>query len=245
MRIDLFANGERIGSTTGSTASIALGSAHPSTTLLEAQAIDSFGQASARVPLEIQLQSLPSLVPSVASVPSAQSGLFGQRIIVTNTTSAPLPGIRIWVTNAEPTTVLWNASGKSNGVAFVEVAGPLSPGATVSVLLEFFSPTRSPIARPGLLIEAAQPVSPVLAAGAILSIDRIVPIEQGVLLEFATRAGASYQVQYSHDSITWKAAVPSITGTGTKVQWIDRGPPGTDSVPTAEGLRFYRLVQLP
>ena len=245
VRIDLFANGEMIGSTTTSAASVVLDAAFPSTTLLEAQAIDSFGQRSARVPLEIRLEPLPALVPAVATVPSAQSGLFGQRIIVTNTTAVPLPGLRVWVTNAEPTTVLWNATGRSNGVSFVDVAGPLAPGATAALLLEFFSPTRSPIARPDVVVEAAQTAAPVLALGPILSIDRIEPVEQGVLLEFKSLAGAHYQIQYSHDSTTWKAAAPSIAGTGTKVQWIDQGPPKTDSAPSAEGVRLYRLVQLP
>jgi len=36
--------------------------------------------------------------------------------------------------------------------------------------------------------------------------------------------------------------LPAVTGTGTRQQWIDNGPPKTDSLPPASAMRFYRLL---
>jgi hypothetical protein len=65
------------------------------------------------------------------------------------------------------------------------------------------------------------------------------------LLEFSSEAGRTYYVQYSGNLIVWKTAQPAITGTGTRVQWIDNGQPKTESAPSTEGKRFYRVIMLP
>jgi hypothetical protein len=56
-----------------------------------------------------------------------------------------------------------------------------------------------------------------------------------------------YFIQYADtpadlmDSATVQTAFPSVTGTGSRVQWIDNGPPKTASPPT-NGSRFYRVL---
>ena len=56
---------------------------------------------------------------------------------------------------------------------------------------------------------------------------------------------ASYMVQYSSDMTNWKTAVKSIVAAGTAVQWMDDGPPKTDTPPSQAGSRFYRVFLLP
>jgi hypothetical protein len=41
----------------------------------------------------------------------------------------------------------------------------------------------------------------------------------------------------------WKTAVPPIIAAGTRVQWIDAGPPKTDSAPGTPGQRYYQVRQ--
>jgi len=40
----------------------------------------------------------------------------------------------------------------------------------------------------------------------------------------------------------WSTAAGTITGTGGMVQWIDNGPPKTDSHPSTKPSRFYRIM---
>ena len=42
----------------------------------------------------------------------------------------------------------------------------------------------------------------------------------------------------------WKTAEPSVVGTGTRIQWIDSGPPKTERHPAAGSGRFYRVLEL-
>jgi len=59
-----------------------------------------------------------------------------------------------------------------------------------------------------------------------------------------TATGATYVVQYSADMHTWQTAVPPLIATCPSVDWIDSGPPKTDSPRGAPGQRFYHVVQL-
>jgi hypothetical protein len=62
-------------------------------------------------------------------------------------------------------------------------------------------------------------------------------------IEFASVPGHTYVVQYSSDMVTWLTATPPIVAANTRTQWIDGGPPETESLPGAPGQRFYRIVQ--
>ena len=65
-----------------------------------------------------------------------------------------------------------------------------------------------------------------------------------MVLEFPAEPGRNYRVQYSADAIQWKSCPDIITTTGTKIQWIDRGPPSTDCAPATVPSRFYRIERL-
>jgi hypothetical protein len=41
----------------------------------------------------------------------------------------------------------------------------------------------------------------------------------------------------------WKTVYPGIVAHVNRIQWIDSGPPATESAPGDVPLRFYRVVQ--
>ena len=49
----------------------------------------------------------------------------------------------------------------------------------------------------------------------------------------------------SGNLVDWKTVVPAINGTGTRLQWVDNGPPKTELLPSLDSHRFYRLILLP
>lgn len=61
-------------------------------------------------------------------------------------------------------------------------------------------------------------------------------------LQFNTDLNRAYLVQYSDDFKTWKTANSTIIGTGDLVEWIDNGPPQTDTPPTSSAGRIYRVI---
>ena len=62
------------------------------------------------------------------------------------------------------------------------------------------------------------------------------------LLEFPTKLNQLYSIQYSADSVHWTTAFPAVVGTGELIQWTDSGPPRTDSHPSSQPARAYRIV---
>jgi hypothetical protein len=88
-------------------------------------------------------------------------------------------------------------------------------------------------------------VIPPAVSGTIMNISRMIVLSNGsVLVEFSTIPGQIYAIQYSSDMVTWRTAVPAITAPANRVQWIDSGPPKTDSNPAQQPARYYRVVLL-
>ena len=71
------------------------------------------------------------------------------------------------------------------------------------------------------------------------------PSNKTLLLDFTSIINRSYAVQYTSDLITWRTVIPTITGTGKNVQWVDNGAPKTESAPAVTEKRFYRVILLP
>jgi hypothetical protein len=140
---------------------------------------------------------------------------------------------------------LYNATGKTNGVPYVQSPGPLGVGSNIVFLLEYYVPTRV-APHPTLTVEPGPPVNPPVITGTIMSISRTVDLPDGdILVEFAAIQGRVYAVQYSSNLVTWQTAVPVITASANRVQWIDAGPPQTASSPAQAGARYYRVILLP
>ena len=64
------------------------------------------------------------------------------------------------------------------------------------------------------------------------------------LVEFNSIPSHGYVIEYSPDLTNWVAAVPSLTASANRTQWVDSGPPKT-TAPPGPGNRYYRVVALP
>jgi uncharacterized repeat protein (TIGR01451 family) len=175
-----------------------------------------------------------------------QTGLFEQPIRFNNLSATPITGVRISLGGLPSDLVLYNASGSSNGVPFVEYDQIVSAGGSVGFVLEYYRPNRLNFVSTNFTAVAVLATTPAAPSGTTLQLDRGPFLSEGELvIEFASRPGATYCVEYSADMQIWKTAVPPIVAAGTRVQWADTGPPKTDSRPGPPGQRFYRIVQLP
>jgi hypothetical protein len=65
------------------------------------------------------------------------------------------------------------------------------------------------------------------------------------LIEFSAVPGQVYHIQYTEDLHNWKTVVPSVTNDANRIQWIDNGPPKTDSFPGDKSIRVYRVITAP
>ena len=87
---------------------------------------------------------------------------------------------------------------------------------------------------------------PSSALGGRRPVTRSLQLEDGSFrVEFRTLAGRTYYVQYSSDLATWRIAFPPVGGSGSGMQWVDNGPPKTDSHPGTQTNRFYRVLLVP
>ncbi|MFN3410420.1 MAG: MBG domain-containing protein, partial [Limisphaerales bacterium] len=186
-----------------------------------------------------------------------QTGLFEQTVVVTNNGTATVAAIRLLVgdfasTNGAPRTNvwLWNAHGTNfDGRRFVQYNAPLDPGQFVSLKLEYYNPTRVPFTN-SITIEATLPVpSTNLTGGVVIDRAFVDGRETGnprVVIEWTSWIGTNYTVIYAPTPTgPWTPATPSVTATGTRVQWYDDGPPKTATPPLSVTNRFYRVIQNP
>ncbi len=93
------------------------------------------------------------------------------------------------------------------------------------------------------LTTEAAPVYATSSSG--LPIERMVPQPDGSMFIVATTSSASsVQVQYMDPGDTWKVAGPAAinTGGGSKLYWVDKGPPQTQVHPSQVPFRLYRVT---
>jgi len=174
-----------------------------------------------------------------------QTGLFEQQVEVSNGGPSTPSSVLVLVSGLAGNATLYNATGKTNGLPFVQSASPLGIGSNVVFLLEFYVPTRVAPTNLTFTVVAGPPFIPPVVSGTIMNIDRMIVLSDGsVLVEFTAIPGQVYAIQYSSNMVTWRTAVPAITAPANKVQWIDSGPPKTDSNPAQQPARYYRVVLL-
>jgi uncharacterized repeat protein (TIGR01451 family) len=190
-----------------------------------------------------------------------QTGLFEQRVTVTNTGVATVAAFQLLVsningTNGVPRTnvTLVNATGTTNGTPYVQYNSALNPGDNVTLILEFYVPDRKPFTN-SLAVIAVLPSGVGTNAGSGVDIDhafkdaRFSP--ERFVIEWTSVPGTTYTVIYSDLSPDgpWSVATPSVTANANRVQWYDDGPPKTISVPfpgtNSVTSRFYRVISNP
>jgi uncharacterized repeat protein (TIGR01451 family) len=183
-----------------------------------------------------------------AAVLNPQTGLYEENVTVTNTAGVTILGFRLYVGGLSGGITLYNASGTSNGVPYVNYNAAVASSNTASLILQFFDPTRVPFTNT-LSAEAILPAevgnSTTNNSVAISSVflDTRIEGDPRFVIEFASVPGKTYTVIYSSDLVTWKIATPSITAGGNITQWYDDGPPATESKPASVGARYYRVIK--
>ena len=65
------------------------------------------------------------------------------------------------------------------------------------------------------------------------------------MLHFNADLGQVYYVQYSGDLNSWTTVTSPIIGVGSQVQWVDDGPPKSESHPQNQPARYYRILRSP
>jgi hypothetical protein len=194
--------------------------------------------------------ALPDLPPPTITQQSAltlnrQTGLWEQQVTVRNDAQRPLGGFEIHVRGLPAGVELYNASDCLGTQPCAGYYRPVAPGASVSLVLEYYSADRRPVSAPQLATVPALPLDHG-GDGVGLAIDRIEALPGGsLLLEFPAETGSLYQVQYSRDGRSWTNSLVRVRAAGTRVQWIDQGAPRTLSHPKSAGSRFYRVRKMP
>lgn len=194
---------------------------------------------------------LPLLSNPVASAPNLQSGLFLQSLSVVNAGLSNAPGIRILVHDTgtdslSNNVILFNATGLTNGLPYLEL-GPLAAGGTVALTAEYYISDRKTIPSPRYEVQVMPPAEVTITTNTVIALDRALFANGSFLVEFNTSTNCVYYVQYVGDATdtNWATSLPGIAGTGSRIQWVDNGPPKTASRPASQPNRFYRIIQYP
>jgi uncharacterized repeat protein (TIGR01451 family) len=200
----------------------------------------------------VQTSIVPKQFTILAGVPvlNPQTGLFEETATVTNTGNATVLGFRLNVGGLRSGVSLWNADGTNNGVPFINYNFPVDPSNAVSVILEFYNPSRLAFTNT-LSAEAIVPVVATLGStNGSVAVSRVftdtrIPGDTRFVIEFASVAGKTYVILYSSDltATNWNIATPSVQASANVTQWYDDGPPKTASKPDSVDARYYRVIQ--
>ena len=195
------------------------------------------------IPADVFIQSPITL--------NRQTGLFEQTIRASHPGFTNIvPGVIVMIRGLPTDVRVYNANASNLvGSALVAHPLPIGPGQFVDFVVEYYRASRQPFTQPTFSARAAVPgPGRSQRAQRILPIDRNVLLQSGrFLIEFTATPGNRYVVQYNSNPIgtnAWRTAGVPITAPANRVQWLDDGPPKTDSLPGSVSSRLYRVVEL-
>jgi len=188
----------------------------------------------------------PQLDIAATLVLNRQTGLYEHTITVTNSAAREVAGFDLTITGLPEGVCVNNASDCTGGTTTIHHRQPLAAGAAVTLVLEYFASARGTVLEPQVAVSlVTEPDTDPAAPDGGLAVDRCMRQADGsLLIEFTATSGALYEVHYSDDGENWKLSPVRVRAAGNRVQWIDRGPPRTDSPPSAEPCRFYRVREI-
>ncbi|MCW1886900.1 putative Ig domain-containing protein [Luteolibacter flavescens] len=186
---------------------------------------------------------LPGLSVATTIAVNRQTGLLEQQVTVTSNAARDIAGFDLSITGLPAGVTVQNATNAVAGAWVLRHRTVMAPGASVTFTIEYKVPTRGTAISPQIsvtLVTAPQP--PTIAAQPGLAVSRCEFLaDGGMLIEFHSVPGQSYEVQYTNDGQTWLTSPVAIEATSNRVQWIDRGPPRTASPPKTQSMRLYRV----
>lgn len=176
-----------------------------------------------------------------------QTGLFTSSLRITNNGSGTAAAFRVFVTNLPADVSLFNASGTDAvGRPFLLFNQNLVAGDSIDLIAEYFRPSLDPDFTPSFEVEVlAAPEGEPVAADSGIEVTRMIILSNGdVLIEITSQPGATYAIEYSPDMSpsSWIRVRSTVTAAANRLQWIDNGPPKTDSHPSEAASRFYRFA---
>jgi hypothetical protein len=210
-----------------------------------ARATDNWGATGVSAPVSVTV--VPVNPPDIFTIGgitlNTQDGYQWLTNVACNPINSHANALRIDIHNITNSTIrVVNANGTNNGVPFVISPGAINPGTCWTNVIKFYDPMRVPFF-PILTVQLADPIAVGEPDGSPQAIFSGKFLRDGTfLVEFASVPGATYYIQYSSDMIHWKTVFPPFAGTGQHLQWIDSGPPETESLPTTNPTRFYRVL---
>lgn len=190
-----------------------------------------------------------------------QSGLFEQQVEVANASAVARRRLEIGVYGLGRDSLdnailhynrhaFGNVDTNLDGVAETRVSkvqiARLDPGEATVLTMEFYSTDLVTAPDPQYVALLGRPAQLTAPVNASIKRPEAVRFMEGVaLIEFKTGRQATYFIQYAdpENPARFKTAFPGIAGTGSTVQWIDNGPPKTDSPPLPG--RIYRVLATP
>lgn len=184
-----------------------------------------------------------------------QTGFQQQTLTFANPGNGFVPNTRIAVSNLGNDSLtnlitLANAQGRLVPwlTPYVDLGG-IAPAETRECLMQFYvtdrvttpTPTYSVYSTPGFTLPTP--------SGSVLPNVTTRWTNGLVLVEFPTSTTYRYYIQYAPTMAgftngNFQTSFPPMVGTGSRRQWLDSGPPRTQS-PPVEGSRFYRVVETP
>lgn len=178
-----------------------------------------------------------------------QAGLFWERLSVVNPGNSNLPCAWITVTglgrdSLGKTIRLQNLTGTAASGPFLQVLN-IPAGGTVDLIAEYYVGDRRTQPTPTYEPSVSNPVVVVYGETGQPKVERVLFRDPLALVEFNTISNRLYYVQYAPvaSATNWSTALPPLTGNGQRMQWIDNGPPKTESLPGGATNRFYRIIQ--
>ena len=101
------------------------------------------------------LAGLPVVVTQAPHF-NPQTGLFEERVRVLNPTPFTVSGIRLFIRNLQAGMQVFNATGSSNGIAYVQTKLPILAGESADLTIEYYV-TNFQTPNPTLSAEVAGP----------------------------------------------------------------------------------------